>query len=124
MKNQQGLQGAWRLLGGQLVITLLAMGAFGACYGFVGALSALLGGMACAIPHACFARVMFGDARASASRELMRRVYRGEALKIGLSIVFFTLTFCCANIIPMVFFVVYLLVQLTSWAAPWVFVTR
>ncbi len=124
MKNQRGEQGAKRLLAGQLIITLLAMGAFAACYGFVGALSAMLGGMVCAVPNACFAYIIFGDARASASRQIMRRVYRGEALKIGLSMVFFTLTFCCVNIIPMVFFVVYLMVQLTCWAAPWVFVTR
>lgn len=124
MKNQQGLQGSRRLLGGQLILTLLATSVFGLWYGSVGALSAGLGGLICAVPNACFAYLLFRDARSSASRQIMRRVYRGEALKLGLSMVFFTLTFCCINIIPMVFFVVYLLVQLTCWVAPWVFVTR
>ena len=124
MKNKQGLRGARRLLGGQLILTLLAASVFGLGYGSVGALSALLGGLICAVPNACFAYVLFRDALSSASRQIMRRVYRGEALKLGLSMVFFTLTFCCINIIPMVFFVVYLVVQLTCWVAPWVFVTR
>ena len=124
MKNQQGLQGARRLFVGQLILTGFSSLMFGLWYGSVGALSATLGGLTCAAPTACFAYMLFRDAPSSASRQIMGRVYRGEALKLGLSMALFALTFGCVNTIPMVFFVVYVVVQLMCWAAPWFFVTR
>jgi ATP synthase protein I len=89
-----------------------------------GVLSAFMGGMTAAVPTLCFARIVFHSARASAAKQIMRRVYRGEAFKIILSILLFVLSFGCLNITPVVFFVVYFVVQLTYWVTPWVFVGK
>lgn len=124
MKNRQGLRGARHWLSIQLLLTVIMMSIFYAWYGSVGAVSALMGGLTSAIPSACFAEILFRDSRASASKQFLRRVYRGEAVKIALSIVFFAAIFCFLKTMPWVFFFAYLIVQLTAWITPLVFITR
>ena len=124
MKNQSGLRGARRLFAMQVSITWVLAGMFGIFGGVVWALSAMLGGIICALPNACFAQVVFSEARVSASQQIMRRFYRGEALKITLSMILFAATFYYVKIIPAVFFIAYLVVQLTHWASPWIFVKK
>lgn len=124
MKNRQGLRGARHLLSIQLLLTVMMMCVFYAWYHAIGAFSALLGGLTSAIPSACFAQILFRESRASASKQFLRRVYRGEAVKIALSIVFFAAIFCFLKTMPWVFFSAYLVVQLTAWITPLVFITR
>jgi ATP synthase protein I len=124
VKNQSGLRGARRLLAMQAGMTLALASALGIFGGVVWALSAMLGGGICVLPNALFAQVIFSEARASASQQIMRRFYRGEALKITVSMILFAATFRYVKIIPSVFFIAYLVVQLTHWAAPWIFVKR
>ena len=123
VKNVQGTQGAHRLLKIQIYLTILLTSVFYASFERIGAYSAVLGGVVYIVPQTCFAYIMFWDSRPF-SKHFLRRVYRGEAVKITVSILCFTVTFCFLKIMPWVFFCVYFLVQLTAWITPWVFMTR
>ena len=121
VKNQQGLHGAQRLLLCQLsVMVLLAIIAIWFS-GTTAAISALLGGLVSVVPNAYFARKLFQHQGAHAARQIVNGFYKGEASKILLSIAMFTLVFKWFNIIPLVFFAVYIVVQLVFWFAPLIF---
>lgn len=121
MKNQQGITGAKRLVACQLILTaLIALGCL-LVSGQMPATSALLGGLVCTIPNAFFARKMFEYAGARAARQIVNNFYKGEGLKIILSILLFTVVLKFFNIIPLIFFIVYLVVQMTVWFAPLMF---
>jgi ATP synthase protein I len=122
MKNQIALRGVRRLLMAQCSITLLAM-----LLAFVfcdtrAAMSALLGGFISILPNIFFAQKLFKFHGAQATKQIMRQFYKGEALKFGLSIVLFALVFSFINMNPLVFFAVYISVQLVIWFAPLMFV--
>lgn len=118
MKNQQGLQSARGLLLSQLGLTLLmAMTAMIFSDALV-ARSILLGGLVNAVPNACFAAMAFRYQGARAAKQIVNGFYKGEALKILLSMVLFTLVFKYVNIAPLGFFVAYMAVQLMVWCVP------
>lgn len=121
MKNQQGITGAKRLVACQVILTaVIALGCL-LVSGRMPATSALLGGLVCTIPNAFFARKMFEYAGARAARQIVNNFYKGEGLKIILSILLFTVVLKFFNIIPLIFFIVYLVVQMTVWFAPLMF---
>jgi len=121
LKNQQGLQGAKRLLACQLSITVLVAIACIMASGVTAAVSALLGGGVSVVPNAYFARTLFRYRGARAAKQIVTSFYKGEAMKMVLTIVLFTLVFKFFTIIPMVFFAVYIVVQMTFWFAPLIF---
>lgn len=120
-KNQRGLQGAQRLLMCQLSITGLLAGAAILLSGTTAAISALLGGLVNMIPNAYFARTMFRYQGARAAKQIVNSFYKGEALKIVLSIALFMLVFKFFNIVPLVFFATYIVAQMVFWFAPLIF---
>jgi len=124
VKNQQGLDSARRLLRIQLITTAMAAGVGLVVSGAQMALSCVLGGLVSALPSACFARILFRYQGARSARLIVNSFYKGEAIKIGLSIALFALVFAFANIIPWAFFTVYLVVQLLLWFAPLIFVHK
>lgn len=121
MKNQQGITGAKRLVACQLILTALIFLGCLIVLGNQAALSALLGGLVCTLPNAYFARKMFEYAGARAAKQIVNNFYKGEGLKIALSIILFTVALKFFNIIPLVFFIVYLVVQMVFWFAPLMF---
>jgi ATP synthase protein I len=124
VKNQQGLRGARRLLACQLGLTLLIAAAAALISGATAALSAILGGLVSAIPTAYFARKLFRYQGARAAKQIVNSFYKGEALKIVLSIILFALVFIFSNIIPVVFFATYIVVQIVLWFAPLLFANK
>lgn len=86
--------------------------------------SVLLGGLVAIVPNAFFARKLFKHQGARAAKQIVSNFYKGEALKIILSIFFFTLIFIFCKITPLAFFASYVLVLLTHWFAPWIIVNK
>lgn len=87
-------------------------------YGAQSAGSALLGGLVYLIPNVCFAMVLFKHQGARASRRIVNSFYKGEALKIGLSIALFIMVFVLFRVKPGAFFASYIVLQMTHWFAP------
>jgi ATP synthase protein I len=88
------------------------------------ALSACLGGLIAIIPNALFANKLFKYQGARAAKQIVSSFYKGEALKIGLTILLFTLVFILCKITPLAFFVSYILVLMTHWLTPWIIVNK
>lgn len=124
MKNQQGLRGAKRLVACQLVITVVA-GAVALLFsGTSAGWSVMGGGLVAALPNALFAKIVFKHQGALAAKQIAGSFYKGEALKIGFTVVLFTLVFRWVTIVPLLFFAAYIGVQLLIWFAPLLFVNQ
>lgn len=124
MKNQLGLRGVRRLLKAQSIVSaLLAMG-FLVLNGSQAAWSALLGGLVSALPNAYFAKKLFQHQGAHAARKIVTSFYQGEAVKILVSMLLFSLVFMFCHVIPWVFLLAYIGVQMVMWFAPIIFVDR
>ena len=124
MDNLQGKEGAKRLLAYQLVVTTAFAAVAGLLLGPNACKSAVLGGLVCIIPQAYFARKLFKYSGANAAKKIVGNFYKGEALKIFLSVLLFTLVFKFSIIMPPVFFAVYLVTQLVFWFSPLIFVNQ
>jgi ATP synthase protein I len=118
LKNRRGIKVAQRLLMWQLALmVLLAIAAF-LLSGMKAGLSALLGGLVCIIPNAYFARKLFQYHGARAAKKIVNSFYKGEALKMLMTVALFALVFKFFTVLPLVFFVVYIVVQMVVWFAP------
>lgn len=118
MKNQQGLHGARRLFLMQLRITAVVSVLVWMFLGVSSARSVLLGGLVCLVPQALFARVLFRDQRARFSQQIVKRAYRGEAIKLLMSAALFAMVFRWMDVVPVMFFAGYFLIHVTFWFAP------
>lgn len=108
----------------QLGLVLLLAVFFAVMFNINSAFSALLGGLVCIIPNALFARKLFKYQGAHAARQIVNNFYKGEALKIVVSIILFTLVFMFCKITPLAFFAAYVLLQMSHWFAPWIIVNK
>jgi len=124
VKNQQGLRGARHLIIGQMGVTLLMTAIAALVSGRVAALSTLLGGLVSLVPNALFAINVFKYQGARAAKQIVNSFYKGEALKIVLSVIMFSLVFILFNIKPLVFFAAYIMVQMVIWFSPLIFVNK
>lgn len=113
-------QGINRLLFIQLSMTIFFSILAFFLSGKVASISAMLGGVLYVIPNACCARQLFKHQGARAAKKIVNGFYKGEALKIGLSIILFTLVFVFIKISPLVFFSVYVGMQAVVWFAPFI----
>lgn len=121
MKNQQGLQGAKRLLLMQLRVSACVSFVLWVVFGLGSARSVLLGALVCLVPQAWFARILFRDQRARFSQQILKSAYRGEAMKLLMSATLFAMVFRWVDVVPVMFFAGYFLVHVTFWFAPWFF---
>lgn len=124
VKNNQGLHGAHRLFLLQLGITCGVATVLKLLLGNKEAVSAISGGLISIVPSMLFARMLFQHHGAKAARKIVNGFYKGEALKIVLSILMFAIVFNCFSIVPIVFFSMYILVQMIIWFAPIFFVNH
>jgi len=108
-----------RVVGLQVVVTLLvALGCFLA-KGPVEAYSTLLGGVVCFLPNLYFAWAAFRHQGAQAAKEIVRSFYKAEAVKFGLTAVLFALVFALVRPLnPIYFFLTYAVVQVVHWLSP------
>ena len=121
MGNQRGLKGARRFLVCQLGVTMLLASFAILLLGTTAAISAILGGTVSIVPNAFFARQSFRYHGAHAAKQIVNSFYLGEAVKIVLSITLFIVVFKFFKIVPLIFFAVYVVVQMVFWLAPLIF---
>lgn len=124
VKNQQGARGARRLLLVQLGITMLIAVIAGLFGNGTAAFSAVTGGIVCIVPNAYFASKLFQHNGARAARQIVNGFYKGEALKLVLSVALFALVFKYLKVNPLVFFVAYIAAQMVFWFAPLIIVNK
>lgn len=121
VKNNRGMRLAKRFLLTQVILTLLISLVVGLMSGIRGIMSVWLGGLVSIIPNAYFAMKLFRHQGARAARKIVGSFYQGEAVKILLTMVLFILVFLYGHVMPLVFFITYILVQMVFWFAPLLF---
>ena len=83
------------------------------------ALSALLGGLCCTIPNAYFVKQAFRFRGAHSAKMIANSFYLGEAGKLMLTVVAFTLVFTqVKSLDPVALFGAFILVQTVNWFTP------
>lgn len=119
--SKRGIVRLWLIqLGATLVLAALCALIFGAN----AAVSALLGGMVCVVPNAYFARKLFKYQGARSAKQIVNSFYKGEAMKIILSVLLFTAVFVWIKITPLAFFAAYIMILMTHWFAPLIIVNK
>ena len=78
----------WQFLVG-VVLAAVLLGAFGRVAGY----SALLGSLTCAVPNAFLALRLMAPRRDPGAQALLRAAWIGEAGKLALTVLFFTIVF-------------------------------
>ncbi|MFT4059365.1 MAG: F0F1 ATP synthase subunit I [Legionella sp.] len=124
MNKQLSKRGIIRLWLVQLAATLAFAAVCAILYGANAASSAVLGGMVCVVPNVYFASKLFKYQGARSARQIVNSFYKGEAIKIFLSIVLFTAVFVWIKITPLAFFAAYIMILITHWFAPLVIVNK
>lgn len=117
MKNAS-LIGLKRLFVVQLWLTLLLSGIFAFIQGGHAASSAALGGLTCLLPQSYFALKLFKYQGARAARQIVNAFYKGEAMKLVLSVLLFAFAFAWFKVKPLPFFIGFISVQSVIWLAP------
>lgn len=118
VRNQQAWRGVKRLLVVQIGLTMLVALITWFCAGVLAGWSAILGGMVSVVPNAYFAYRFFQYHGANAANQIVKSFYRGEASKLLMTMVLFTLVFTTLSITPLPFFLAYISAQLVFWLAP------
>ncbi|KTC84712.1 ATP synthase subunit I [Legionella drozanskii LLAP-1] len=124
VKDKLGISGVKRMLGIQLLTSVLISLVLLAIFGKKEAMSAVIGGMVAIIPSALFARKLFQYQGARAARQIVKSFYLGEALKIMSSVILFTFVFMWLKIAPLAFFFTYIVVLMNHWFAPLIFANK
>ena len=115
VENQRDI---WRLLLIQLIVSLFIAMIAMVVSGPLAALSGLLGGVVCVVPNVYFVRQLFKYKGARAAKQIVNGFYKGEALKLLLTIALFVLVFKLFEIKPLVFFAAFIAAQMMFWFAP------
>ena len=124
VKNQQGMQSARRLLLIQFGVTVFIALVAVLVRNKTAAVSAVTGGLVCVLPNAYFVSKLFRHNGACAARQIVNGFYKGEALKLMLSVALFALVFKFLNVNPLVFFVAYIAAQMVFWFSPLIIVNK
>ncbi len=83
------------------------------------ALSALLGGLICALPNLYFARQVFTKRRNAEPYSLVGSIYAAEIIKLTLAVVLFAIVFIkYKEVHPLTLFITYFIAQSCMWAVP------
>lgn len=118
MRNQKVWRGVGRLLVVQIGLSILAALIAWFCSGVLAGWSAILGGMISVIPNTYFAYRLFQYHGARAAKQIVNSFYRGEAAKLLMTMVLFTLVFTTLNPRPLPLFLAYIGSQMVFWLAP------
>lgn len=108
----------------QLGVTLIIATLFALTNNANAAVSAILGGLVYIIPNAYFALTLFKHQGARAAKQIVKGFYKGEALKLILTILLFTAVFLLYRVSPLAFFVSYITVLMTHWFTPCIIVNK
>lgn len=83
--------------------------------------SVILGGLISALPTAYFARMTFKYYGACAAKKIVNSFYKGEAMKIMLTVALFALVYKTLPIEPFGFLAGFIAAQMMIWFAPIIF---
>ncbi|MFC6441665.1 ATP synthase subunit I [Bowmanella sp. JS7-9] len=106
---------AAKILIAQLVVTGLASAISGAMYGMNGAISGLAGGVSCILPFMIFSWFFFRTVGASQLQQTMRNIYRGQSLKLLISIGLFCAVYQWSGLILSVMLLTYAATTASQW---------
>ncbi|OGV28558.1 MAG: hypothetical protein A3E88_06400 [Legionellales bacterium RIFCSPHIGHO2_12_FULL_35_11] len=90
--------------------------------GTIAAQSVLVGSFVYIVPNFVFARKIFRYHGAKYAKNIANSFYKGEAIKIALSVVLFAVVFKFMNVTPIGFFCAYISMQLLMWIVPLIFI--
>ncbi|KTD69450.1 MULTISPECIES: F0F1 ATP synthase subunit I [Legionella] len=124
MNKQLSKRGIVRLWCVQSGVTLVFAALCALVYDTNAASSALLGGIVCIVPNAFFASKLFKYQGARSAKQIVNSFYKGEALKIVISIFLFTAVFLLFKITPLAFFASYIMIQMTHWFTPLIIINK
>lgn len=124
VKDKLSVVGVKRLLKAQLITSVLISLVLLLLYGKNEGLSAILGGLVAIVPSIVFARKMFRYQGARAAKQIITSFYTGEALKIILTAILFSLVFMLYKVAPLAFFFTYIVVLMNYWLAPLIFANK
>lgn len=119
--HARGIRRLWLIQFGVVFFVTLLCALF---YGVKVANSVVLGGLVCLIPNMYFASNLFKYRGAQAAKQIVSSFYKGEALKIVMSMFLFTIVFVLCRINPIAFFASYSVVLITHWFTPWIIVNK
>ncbi|MGL4474078.1 MAG: ATP synthase subunit I [Shewanella sp.] len=115
---RRGRGSAYRLVLMQVfvagVVTIIFSGMWGVRFG----VSALAGTLIAVLPNFVFATLAFSHSGASSADKVIKSFYLGEAVKMLLTIVLFSLAFLYMDVEFMPLFVTYAIALTVHWAAP------
>ena len=103
-----------RLIASQVVVTLVLSLLFTLMSGKA-AYSAMLGGLVAIIPNGVFAYRLFARGGAQAANKIVSALYRGEAIKLLITILLLMLVFRFIPVVALAFFATYILALLVFW---------
>lgn len=109
---------AYRLVLWQAFTVIIVSLVFLVALGPNSSLSALAGGGICVVPNFVFATLAFRRAGASVAQEVYKDFFRGEALKLILVIVLFSLVFKTMQVDFLSLFVSFAVAMIVHWLAP------
>lgn len=119
--NKQGLLIARRLCRVQLVVLFATATFVLLVSGINAATSMILGGLIHILPNEVFARILFNENGAQAAKNIAKNFYRGEAVKLLLTIFLFALVFKYLHVVALIFFAGFILAQMMHWFVPLLF---
>lgn len=115
---RRGRWSAYKLVMMQAAVAGAASIFFFAAWGVQYGLSALAGGTIAVFPNFVFATLAFSHSGASSAGKVMKTFYWGEAVKLLLTVVMFSLVFINWKVGFMPLFVCYTLALIVHWTAP------
>lgn len=101
----------------QSVISLILIGLL-VMKGYVVGKSACLACLTYWLPYLLSYKATFRYSGANAAKKIVRSFYRGEAIKLTMSMVLFASVFIFFSPVPWVFFGVYLSMHFSAWLVP------
>lgn len=110
-------RGAFRIVGGQVLLTAFLAAA---CLGWGTArwaYSAVVGGLICVIPGAYLAAQVFRGGRNRTPVRLLRSFYLNEAVKIALTVAMFAVAILHLDLNLLVMFLAYVATTMVYWLA-------
>lgn len=119
--NKRGIVRLWIV---QISVVVVITAFCATFFSYNAAISAGLGGLVCIIPNVYFAVKLFQYEGARSAQKIVKAFYKGEAVKIILSIILFTLVFVFCKVTPLAFFTTYIAVQMTHWFTPLIIVNK
>lgn len=113
-----GRRQAYQVVARQALVVLVAVIIITAGWGWQAGFSALMGAIICVLPNLIFARIAFSQAGARAARQVVYGFYKGEAAKLGLTILLFVIVLKWAPIHVGALFAAYGVGIVAQWLAP------